>query len=188
MSVQARRTALAALVFFAGALASPTMAQERKEAAMQARIEIPASIKAEHEEIHEELVRAAGLGGQVGEAARTLAMVQHAHFMREEQIAMPPLGLLSPLAQGEHDPAMADVLPLTDSLRAELPRMLEEHKAIMAASRKLRAVARTAGNVEVERLAERILVHALTEEEVLYPAALLVGELVRSQPEAHAAR
>ncbi len=155
---------------------------------MQARIEIPASIKAEHEEIHEELVRAAGLGGQLGEAARTLAMVQHAHFLREEQIALPPLGLLAPLARGEHDGAMAEVLPLTDSLRAELPKMLEEHEAIMAASRKLRAVARGARNAEVERLAERILVHARNEEEVLYPAALLVGDLVRAESGTRAGR
>ena len=68
---------------------------------------------------------------------------------------------------------------MTDSLRAELPRMLEEHKAIHAATLRLGEVARTAKNASVARLAEDLLVHAQSEEEVFYPAAILVGDLVR---------
>jgi len=150
---------------------------------MNATVGIPSSIKAEHEEIHGELVLATRLGGPVGEAARALAAVLHPHFVREEQIALPPLGLIAPLARGEHDPDMAQVLALTDSLRAELPAMLEEHVAIAVATRKLGEVARVADNHDVARLAEKLLLHARSEEEVFYPAALLVGELVRSRLE-----
>ncbi len=148
---------------------------------MKATIGIPYSIKAEHEEIHGELERATRLGGRVGEAARALAKVLHPHFVREEQIALPPLGLLAALARGDHDPAQAQVLPMTDSLRAELPQMLEEHKAIAAATRRLGEIARIAGNPDVARLAEKLLLHARSEEEVFYPAAILIGDLVRSQ-------
>ncbi len=155
---------------------------------MHASIAIPASVKAEHKELHEALVRAAGLSGPLGEAARVLAEVQHAHFAREEQIALPPLGLLAPLAQGLHDPEMVQVLPMTEALRAELPRMLEEHRAILAAARKAKAAARAAGNQEALRMADRLLVHARTEEEIYYPAALLVGELVRSRLEVTAGK
>ena len=145
------------------------------------QIAIPASIKAEHEEIHAELVAATKVPGRVGEAARALAAVLHPHFVREEQIALPPLGLLAELARGERSGNMRAVLPMTDSLRAEMPRMLEEHKAIRAATETLGNVARAEGNTAVAHLAEKLAMHARGEEEIFYPAALLVGEIVRTR-------
>jgi hypothetical protein len=144
-----------------------------------AGIGIPEALQAEHHEIHERLVAATKISGPVGDAARQLAAVLHPHFQREEQIALPPLGLLAPLARGEYSPEMARVLPLTDSLRTELPRMLEEHVAITAATKRMGEVAAAANNEEVAALAEALALHARSEEQVSYPAALLVGEIVR---------
>ena len=143
--------------------------------------QIPASVRAEHQEIHQALEAATRASGQVGAAARTLAAVLDPHFVREEQIALPPLGLLAPLARGERSQAMRAVLPLTDSLRAELPRMLREHQAIHAATVRLREVARARGNLPVQRLADQLILHAQNEEQMMYPAALLVGDFVRAQ-------
>jgi len=109
-------------------------------------ITIPASIKAEHEEIHAE-----------------------------------PLGLLAPLARGETSKEMRAVLPLTDSLKAELPRMLEEHKVIHAATVRLGEIARTENNPAAADLAKKLALHAQSEEEVFYPAAILVGDMVRAR-------
>jgi hypothetical protein len=145
------------------------------------KIQIPKAMRLEHMEIHNRLVSATKMPGQVGEAARKLAAVLDPHFVREEQIALPPLGLLAPLSRGEFTPEMREVLPMTDALRAELPRMLAEHKAIRAATVRLGEAAKAAGNAEVERLAETLKVHAQSEEEVFYPAALLVGDVVRAR-------
>jgi hypothetical protein len=145
----------------------------------RASIAIPASIRAEHQEIHEELLAATKAPGAVGAAARELAAVLDPHFVREEQIALPPLGLLGPLSRGERTAEMRAVLPMSDSLRAELPRMLQEHVAIHAATVKLGEAARAAGNTAVAHLAEKLALHAKSEEEVFYPAAILVGDLVR---------
>lgn len=145
------------------------------------QIGIPASIQAEHEEIHAELVAATRAPGRVGEAARALAAVLHPHFVREEQVALPPLGLLAPLARGEASKEMRAVLPMTDSLKAELPRMLAEHIAIHAAAAHLGEVARADGNTVIAHLAEKLALHARSEEEVFYPAAVLVGELVKAR-------
>lgn len=142
---------------------------------------IPESLREEHEEIHVALVRATKLEGAVGEAARALAKVLHPHFVREEQIALPPLGLLAPLARGPATAEMRDVLAMTDALRAELPRMLEEHRAISEATRNLGEAARAARNARVVELAAKLLLHARGEEEIFYPAAILVGDLVRGQ-------
>ena len=169
------------------ALARPASPQQptRPEAKMAHThahaFDIPASMRAEHEEIHAALERATQAPGRVGEAARALANVLHPHFVREEQIALPPLGLLVPLARGEFTEAMLDVLPMTDSLRAELPHMLEEHVAIRAATQKLGEVARAERDTPVMRLADQLALHAKSEEEMFYPAAVLVGDLVRTR-------
>ena len=112
----------------------------------------------------------------------------HPHFVREEQIALPPLALLAPLARGEFTEAMRDVLPMTDALRAELPRMLEEHVAIRAATERLGEAARAERNTAVSRLAEQLAVHATSEEEMFYPAAVLVGDIVRGRADAQKSR
>ena len=145
------------------------------------QIAIPASMREEHDEIHKALERATMASGNVGAAARALAKVLHPHFEREEQIALPPLGLLAPLARGEFTSAMLDVLPMTDSLRSELPRMLQEHAAIHAATAKLGEVARAERNTAVVKLAEQLALHAQSEEELFYPAAVLVGDIVRAR-------
>ncbi len=137
---------------------------------------VPESMHMEHEELHTELLRATQSPGRVGEAARAVADILHPHFEKEEAYALPPLGLLSPLARGELKPEMADVLTMTDRLKAELPEMLAEHQAIVAALDRLIEAAREEGQDEYARFAEKLILHAQTEEQVSYPASILVGE------------
>jgi len=147
------------------------------------KIQIPKAVQVEHEEIHSTLVEATKAPGRVGAAANELAAVLHPHFVREEQIALPPLGLLAPLAAGDKLPqtVLSEALTMTDSLRSELPRMLEEHKKIHAAVEKLRLAAQAEKATKYERLAEQLALHAQTEEEVFYPAAILVGDIIRAR-------
>jgi hypothetical protein len=83
---------------------------------------------------------------------------------------------------------MRAVLPLADSLRAELPRMLREHQAIHTATVRLQEVARAQRNLPAQRLAEQLILHAQSEEQTMYPAALLVGDFVRAQVRPAASR
>lgn len=154
----------------------------RAEAAAQPSvIAIPQSLEAEHHEIHEALSEATRLPGRVGAAAKELAAILEPHFARENEIALPPLGLLAPLAAGKTSTGEQDVLPMTDALRKEMPRMLEEHTRIRAATEKLRSAARDEKAAAQEQFAERLAAHARTEEEILYPAAILVGDIIRAR-------
>lgn len=172
--------AIAGMVSLA-AVGDPSSAVGRSAA--KTIIEIPQSIQIEHETIHSTLVEATKAGGSIGAAATELADVLHPHFVREEEIALPPLGLLRPLASGVAIPeaTLSEVLKMTDALRSELPRMLEEHGRIRAAVEKLGAAARAAKSPKYERLAEDLALHAQTEEQVFYPAAILVGDMIRSR-------
>lgn len=74
---------------------------------------------------------------------------------------------------------MKSVIPITDRLKAELPEMLGEHKVIVAALENLKTAAEAENKPEHARFAEKLALHAQTEEEVLYPAAILVGEYLK---------
>jgi len=145
------------------------------------KFEIPLPLRQEHEALHEQLRQAAQAGGEVGESAKTLAALMHPHFVKEDRIALPPLGLLVALARSEARPEMAGVLELTDQLEAELPAMLAEHRTIVEALQKLRDAAKRAGRTEIVEFAQALMQHARTEEEVMYPAAVLVGQVVRQR-------
>jgi hypothetical protein len=141
--------------------------------------QMPKSLKLEHEELHADLLKATRAGGKTGEAAKSVAEVLHNHFVKEEEFALPPIGLLPFLADGKIDEEMRSVLAMTDRLKAELPAMLQEHQAVVAKLKELIAAATKEKLPEHARFAEKLMLHAKTEEEVLYPAALLVGEYVR---------
>jgi hemerythrin-like domain-containing protein len=148
-----------------------------KEHAM--KFEVPTALQQEHEALHDELRGATQAGGEVGDAAKALARLMHPHFLKEDQIALPPRGLLARLARGDRDAAMDAVLALTDRLEAELPAMLDEHRAIVGALARLRAAAERAARDDIVAFARRLEQHARIEEEVMYPAARLVGRHVR---------
>ena len=140
---------------------------------------IPKSLKLEHEELHAELVMATKISGKIGDSAKAVAKILHPHFMKEEEYAMPPLGLLSSLAEGKVTTEMKDVIKMTDKLKAELPEMLKEHKAIISALNNLMDAAIEENKMEYVRFADKLVLHAQNEEEVLYPASILVGEYVK---------
>jgi hypothetical protein len=74
---------------------------------------------------------------------------------------------------------MRVVLRWSDLLKAELPRMLQEHRQIVEALQVFLRAASGEGHPSYARLAEKLLLHVRLEEEVLYPASIVVGEYVR---------
>jgi hypothetical protein len=136
---------------------------------------IPGSVAAEHKELRATLEKAKREAGLLGVRARELAELIEPHFEKEENLALPPLALLPKLAWSGTVADMADVLPIARRLGAELPLMVMEHKQIGSAVEAFLGAAREAQRPDYERFAESIAAHTLQEEEILYPAAVLVG-------------
>lgn len=155
------------------------------------RHSIPQSLKLEHKELHEQLRGAIDSGDKTGDAAKGVAELLHSHFEKEEEYAMPPLGLLAHLTKQEREAekvvAVNDkqqqqqntILTMTDKLKEDLPNMLDEHKKIVSALDKLIDAAKQENKSEYVHFADKLKLHAQTEEEVLYPAAILVGEYLK---------
>lgn len=139
----------------------------------------PEPLKKEHEELHTELADAIKAGGSIGEAAKAVAQIMHPHFIKEEEYALPPLGILTSLAKEHILQEMRDVLSMTERLKEDLPKMLEEHKAIIAKLRNLADAAKKENKIKYAAFAEKLILHAQTEEEIMYPAAIMAGEYIK---------
>lgn len=138
---------------------------------------IPAALLAEHEDLDQQLAMLTEVPGPLGAAASEVATLLRAHATREEAFALPLLALLPALAAGSIDSLEAGAAaPLARQLRGELPRMLEEHIAIVGALRTLLDMAQEIGRTDAAHFAGQLIRHAELEEQVLYPAALVAGE------------
>lgn len=142
----------------------------------------PSSIEAEHKELHEKLANVIRSKGQTGAAGREVENLLRPHFEKEEQFALPPLGLLSNLAAEKIPPNADDIIKMTDQLKAEMPQMLAEHRKIVEALQRLRKAAQEEHKKEAVKFADHLTAHAIQEEEILYPSAILVGEYLKLRP------
>jgi hypothetical protein len=142
---------------------------------------IPLSLKAEHQELHSELGKVIESGGDTGLAAKAVVDVLHDHFLKEEEYALPQLGLLPALAEGKVTEDMRPAIGMAEKLEADLGQMLQEHKMVVKALEHLSEAAKREGKLEAVRFSEKLAMHAQTEEEVLYPASILVGEYLKSK-------
>lgn len=145
------------------------------------KLAVPSSIVAEHHELHATLEHLTTGSGKTAEAARAVAKVLQPHFEKEEQVALPPLGLLAQVSSGTVTRQMEYVIPLTDKLKTALPEMLKEHKAIAKELDKLHTAATTENNMEAIEFAAHLKQHVETEEQILYPAAVLVGQVIKEK-------
>lgn len=182
-----RQGTIAALLMLAVACASgQSRAQERAQgeshahapASSQPALAVPASIRTEHQHLHHQLEAAVAAGGKTGEAAKAVADVLGPHFEDEEAYAMPPLGLLGALARGEPlpDAQVRQAIEMAGRLRSDYDQMLAEHVQIHAALNTLAAAARQDNKPGHAAFAEALMVHAASEEELLYPTTLLIGK------------
>jgi hypothetical protein len=142
-------------------------------------LKTPRSLKVEHDELHAQLAKATKAGGATSVAANKVAKVLHPHFLKEEEYALPPLGFLPILAEGKTFPEMEIAVAMTDRLKADLSHMLLEHKQIVIALKSLTDAANSEGKEDAAHFAEKLMLHAQTEEEVLYPASILIGEYIK---------
>ena len=140
---------------------------------------MPRSLHIEHDGLHALLAGLKEEPGRLGDEIRRVARLLEPHAHKEEAFALPALGLIARLARGEVHAEMAQVFPHTEWLKNNAPTLLAEHRMILAAVELMLEAARAEQRPDCIDFAERLINHLRMEEEVLYPAAILVGEYLR---------
>lgn len=160
--------------------ASNTTAQDQQgKSQRDLHLQIPSSLKTEHAEIQSQLAIALKAGGDTERAAKKVAKLLHEHFLKEEDYAFPLLALLPGVTDSKDIPHRNEIVRQSERFQRELPQMLEEHKTIVEALRSLADAARKENKAEQLHFVEKLKLHAQTEEQILYPAALLVGAYLK---------
>ena len=144
-------------------------------------LSVPPAIRVEHEHLHHELEAAVASGGTTGTRAREVAAILLPHFEEEEAYAMPPLGLLESMARKEplNEAQVQAAIEMANRLRREYGKMIKEHEVMTEALRKLAAAARDERKPEQAAFAESLILHAQNEEQILYPATLVIGDYLK---------
>ena len=132
----------------------------------------------EHEELHRELRRITKMRGKIGGAAMRVAEVLHPHFERENELALPVIGVARELVEGKSSPDFPNALELANKFKDEYQNMIQEHVEIVKALDELEKVARRAKKQAVIRFTRKLKAHARTEEDLTYPAVLMTGKLL----------
>jgi DNA-binding NarL/FixJ family response regulator len=145
------------------------------------RFEMQKALRREREHMRGQLAQGASEQGHLGDAAREVERILREHALREENFALPPLGLLPMLAIGLVWSEMRPAVSMAANLKADLPQMLEDHEAVVTALQALEHLAWQAGRLDLTLLAQRLMQHLEIETEVLYPAAIVAGQFLESQ-------
>jgi hypothetical protein len=140
---------------------------------------VPEALQREHDLMRHRLDRAVNEGGRTAAAAVVVVEALRPHVAKEEDFGLPALGLLQHLVAGRVSPAMRGVTVMTDRLKVEYEQMLADHEAIAAAIRALADAAREEGKLEYVGICDQLARHLQTEEQVYYPAAILIGEYLK---------
>ncbi len=141
--------------------------------------EVPLSIKKEHDELLENLHKITSNKDSTGRAAKKLYNLMQHHFNEEEDYVLPPLGLLPQLSSGEIPEQSKNVITLTEKLKSQLSHMSAEHQLITAFLDEMKQADTNRQYPEIIEFEKEVHKHAKIEEEVLFPASILVGDYLK---------
>jgi hypothetical protein len=142
----------------------------------------PSSILEEHKNLLNQMQAFTTYRDSTGQVARTLYELMQHHFEEEEDFVLPPLAVLPLLASGQLPDQTEELLLLTEKFKAQLAHMNAEHQMIKAHLEELKQVAAYEGHSIPAGFEKDLHRHAQMEEEIFFPASILVSEYLKRQP------
>lgn len=140
---------------------------------------VPTAIEHGHEQLFEELKEVIAIGGEIGEKANSLNENMAPHFKKEEEYALPPLGLLLALSEGRWELDKNEAIRMADKLEEKLAEMTAEHREIEKYLHELKKAAEESNNEQALLFVKNLTLHVELEDQVLYPATILVGNYLK---------
>ncbi len=140
-----------------------------------------AALKQDHDELRAELAKATTESGELGNVARQVAKLCLPHFEVEEQIVFPLFLTAGNVAAEEALAGIDGIHDRVNRFNEQRESLGKQHHAVSRAIDSLWEIACEEGNDAVIGLAENLKNHEAMEEEVLYPAVLLLIRYVKNR-------
>jgi hypothetical protein len=156
---------------------------DRAAFAQNTALTVPQSIRFEHAAIIERLTKEAARAGPTGVVAQKALIFIEDHFAREEEFVFPPLGLLDEIAEGQlpDDATKKLAIKMAERTKASKDRLHEDHVQIDSLMNELRESATKVRELDLVAFASSVAAHNLSEAEVMRPAAIVIGDYLRSK-------
>jgi hypothetical protein len=139
-------------------------------------LKVPEMLRLEQARLREKLYCLAKENNDIGIAAHELMGLFYMHYIKEEERVFPALDALPSLANGEITDSMRVLKDIADDMKSGLyEELLEEHKVIVASLKNISNLALAQGRTEYVDFADRFILHAQMQEEILYPAVLVTA-------------
>jgi hypothetical protein len=152
-----------------------------RDAVAQTALQVPQSIRVQHEQIISRLASLAKRRGSVGAAAQKALVVLKVHYAKEEEFVLPPLGLLPRISRGDISKDMEPAIAMADRTKAALSEFQNDHSQLTSLMNELIEVGRKSRDEELMRLATRIATQSLNDIEVAQPTTIFIGEYLRQR-------
>lgn len=168
-------------IFFLSIVLSGCSKKKDQAAGLQysGKIETPEVILKDHHYFLEKLEQATFYQDSTGYYARELYEVMEFHFKEEEDMVLPPLGVLPVLAGGGFPENAEEIIGLTERSRKNSAVMLAEHQMITHFLGQMMLAAAREGHEEFPGFEEAVHKHAALEEEILFPMVVVIGDYLK---------
>lgn len=143
--------------------------------------QMPQSLQHGHENLCTEIQELIEYGGRIGEKATILNKTMRPHFLKEERFALPPLGLLIALSEGNWEIDAQEAIEMADTLREKFHELANDHKNILKILDELNMAAEEENHFHAKMFVRNLIVHTELEDQVLYPATLLIGNYLKNK-------
>lgn len=143
------------------------------------KLQVPKSVVHGHANLILEMNEIISMGGRVGNKASQLRDTMVPHFKKEEEYALPPLGLLLAFSEQNWEINSEEAIKMAENLELRLSEMKDDHQDIIVVVNELTAIGEEEGNFIVKMFVKNIILHMELEDEVLYPATILIGNYLK---------
>lgn len=141
--------------------------------------EVPLSIKKSHVSLLNQINKMSLYEDSSGRVALKIEEFMQHHFNEEEDFILPTLGLLPLLANGQLPEQSKDIVHLSEKAKSQMNHMSAEHQLIKEYIKELKLASDNDKLPEIIKFENDVLEHALSEEEVFFPTAILIGEYLK---------
>jgi hemerythrin len=125
------------------------------------------------------LAKAKSLSEGKDSIAVKLYEVMKYHFSEEEQYVFPPLGILPVLAEGNIPKEGDMIISLTMRFKSNSAKILAEHQMIKTLIEEYKLRSKTQNDIGFDEFERELAEHAQVEEEIYFPAAIVVGDYLK---------
>lgn len=143
------------------------------------KLKVPKAIIHGHANIILELNEVLAIGGEIAAKAKQLRDAMVPHFKKEEEYALPPLGLLLAFTVEKWEINAEEAIKMAENLELRLAEMKHDHSHITDILNELKLLGEKEHNYVVKMFVKTLTLHIEMEDEVLYPATILIGNYLK---------